>query len=183
MRPAESFVESPVRSLQTMLRVISEDDPHLPSLIPDGIYADTTETAVAAFQRQYGLPPTGITDQTTWEKIVEIYEAATIRVGKAQPIEIILDANKIFRYGDNGPYIYLLQSILIQLSEEYSTISQPKHSGTFDSNTVDALKEFQVLADLPVTGELDKVTWKALALQYALYTHNFYRKNNNVNVN
>ena len=66
MKPGESFVEQPIRSLQTMLRVIAEDDPRLPDLVPDGIYGQTTMQAVTAFQRLYGLPITGIADQNTW---------------------------------------------------------------------------------------------------------------------
>ena len=43
MRPPESFIEQPVRSLQTMLRVIAEDDPTFPTVVPDGIYEDTLD--------------------------------------------------------------------------------------------------------------------------------------------
>ena len=171
MRPPESFIEQPIRSLQTMLRVIAEDDNHLPTVVPDGIYGPETETAVSAFQRREGLPDTGITDQSTWEQIVKAYEPALIRVGKAQPIEIIMDAGQIYKRGDTGPYIYLLQSILIQLSQNYPTISAPNHNGILDTATSQALSAFQSLADLPVTGELDKITWKQIALQYALHAH------------
>ena len=73
MRPEESFVAQPIRSLQTMLRVIGEDDTTLPTVIPDGIYGQDTLTAVSAFQRRNGLPVTGITDQLTWEQIVAEY--------------------------------------------------------------------------------------------------------------
>ena len=38
MRPDSSFVEQPVRSLQTMLRVIAMDDSRYQNIIPDGIY-------------------------------------------------------------------------------------------------------------------------------------------------
>jgi len=85
MRPGESFIEQPVRSLQTMLRVLSEDDKRLPTIVPDGIYGPTTTNAVAAFQRREGLPSTGVTNQETWNAIVENYEPALIRIGKAQP--------------------------------------------------------------------------------------------------
>ena len=73
MRPEESFLEQPIRSLQTMLRVISEDDARFPSVIPDGIYGPATMNAITVFQRLYELPVTGITDQITWEKIVAAY--------------------------------------------------------------------------------------------------------------
>ncbi|MBQ6840040.1 MAG: peptidoglycan-binding protein [Oscillospiraceae bacterium] len=171
MRPTESFIEQPIRSLQTMLQIISEDDPRLPNVIPDGIYDAQTVTAVTAFQMREGLPQTGIADQTTWDRIVIAYEPALIRVGKAEPIEIIMDAGQVFRIGDSNPYIYLLQSILTQLSKDSPGITAPNHSGTFDGSTADALTEFQLLADLPATGELDKITWKHLVHQFTLNAH------------
>lgn len=168
MKPQESFVEQPIRSLQTMLRIIAEDDPRLPTLVPDGIYGPGTMNAVTAFQRLYGLPVTGITDQNTWDKIVEIYEPALIRVDKAEPIEILLEPGEVFRIGDSNAYIYLLQSILIQLSNDNPTIAPPEHNGVLDNPTSEALAAFQVLAGLPPTGEMDKITWKYLVKQFTL---------------
>ena len=66
MRPVESFVGQPIRSLQTMLRVIAQHDPAHPDIIPDGIYGPETVAAVSAFQQLHALPVTGITDQNTW---------------------------------------------------------------------------------------------------------------------
>ena len=175
MRPAESFVGQPIRSLQTMLRVIAEDDLTLPTVIPDGIYGQETITAVSAFQRRNGLPVTGITDQTTWESIVKAYDSAFINIGKAQPIEIIMDPGQIYRLGDSSPYIYLLQSMLVFLSLLHPNISTPSQSGVLDSPTAEALAGFQVLAGLPPTGELDKLTWKYLVDQFTL---NANRKDN-----
>ena len=83
MRPQESFVGQPIRSLQTMLRVLSEDDPSHPSVIPDGIYGQETINAVSHFQRRHGIPVTGVTDQNTWEAILAHYEEALIRVDEA----------------------------------------------------------------------------------------------------
>lgn len=168
MKPGESFVEQPIRSLQTMLRVIAEDDRRLPSLIPDGIYGPSTMNAVTAFQRLYGLPVTGITDQATWDQIVAIYEPALIRVDQAEPIEILMEPGQIFRIGDSNAYIYLLQSILTQLSNDNPNISAPDHNGVLDDPTSEALAAFQLLAGLPPTGELDKVTWKYLVKQFTL---------------
>ena len=168
MRPEESFIEQPIRSLQTMLRVIAEDDTRLPTVVPDGIYGPTTMNSVTAFQRMNNLPITGITDQNTWDKIVEVYEDALIRVGPAEYIEIIMDPGEVFRIGDSNAYIYLLQSILVQLSKNNPSISPPDHNGVLDNPTSEALAAFQLLAGLPLTGELDKITWKYLANQFAL---------------
>lgn len=171
MRPTDSFIDQPVRSLQTMLRVIAEDDKRLPTVIPDGIYGPETMQAVSAFQRNKGIPVTGIADQILWDAVADAYEDALIRVGPAQPIEIIMDPNQVFNLGDSSPYIYLLQSMLTQLSKDHATIPPPNHSGILDASTAEALTAFQILADLPPEGTLDKITWKHLVYQFTLNAH------------
>ena len=168
MRPAESFIEQPIRSLQTMLRVIAEDDNRLPTVVPDGIYGLSTMNAVSSFQRLYNLPITGITDQSTWDNVVAVYEPALVRIGKAEPIEIVIEPGGVYRKGDSNAYIYLLQSLLIQLSNDNPSIIRPEHNGVFDTPTSEALAAFQFLAGLPATGELDKITWKYLVKQFGL---------------
>ena len=168
MRPEESFVGQPVRSLQTMLRVIAEDDPSLPTVIPDGIYGPSTMIAVTAFQRREGIPVTGITDENTWDQIVAAYEPALIRVGKAEPIEILLEPGQVILIGESSPYIYLLQGMLAQLSKDHSDIQLPGMTGILDFDTSEALRGFQILSGLPNTGTLDRVTWKNLVRQFTL---------------
>jgi len=171
MRPNESFVGQPIRSLQTMLRVIAEIDDRQPSVIPDGIYGSNTVTAVSAFQRKSGLPVTGVTDQTTWEAIYAAYEEALIDIGEAEPLNIILNPGQIIRKGEKNPNIYLVQAILTVLSEAYASITPPAMSGILDIPTSNSLSSFQEMTLLPVTGELDKKTWKHLALHYPAATN------------
>lgn len=168
MRPEESFVGQPIRSLQTMLRVLASDDTSLPTVVPDGIYGQNTLTAVSAFQRRYGIPVTGVADQQTWDSITQAYDDALIRVDKAQPIEIILDPGEVLRLGDYSPYLYLLQSMLLYLSLSHPDIPEPPHNGMLDGATSRSISGFQYLAGLPETGELDKKTWKYLARQFTL---------------
>lgn len=168
MRPSESFIGQPIRSLQTMLRIIAQEDRRQPSLIPDGIYGSQTTAAVSAFQRNHGLPVTGVADQNTWEQIASAYEPALVRIGEAEPLQIILDPGHVIRRGDREPNIYVLQAILIVLSEVYGSITPPGMTGVLDDATSASLEAFQFLAGLPQTGELDKVTWKHLALHYPL---------------
>ena len=172
MRPAESFIAQPIRSLQTMLRVISQEDGRQPSLIPDGIYGNQTLQAVTAFQRNNGLPATGIADQTTWEAIVAAYEPAAVRLGPAQPLEIILEPGQVLRRGDKTPNVYVLQAVLQVLSDAYDSITPPTHSGILDDATFISIQSFQELTGLPQTGEADKITWKQLALHYPLASNN-----------
>ena len=168
MRPPESFVGQPVRSLQTMLRVISEHNGSVPTIIPDGLYGAETRDAVTTFQRNNGLPATGITDQETWEKIVEKYDDAIIYIGKAAPIEIIMDPNRVYVLGDRSPNLYLVQSILAYLSTLHEPIPEPSREGLLDDRTAASILSFQRLKDLPATGNLDRKTWQQLSKQYTL---------------
>lgn len=171
MRPEESFIEQPVRSLQTMLRILAEDDPQYPTVIPDGIYGPDTMQAVAAFQRKNGLAVTGVTDQQTWDLIVISAETARIRIEKAEPIEIVMNPGKEFQLGESSPYIYLLQSMLTQLSSDHPAIVAPGHSGILDEQTSTSISGFQELAALPITGKLDKITWKHIVRHFTLNAH------------
>lgn len=168
MRPLSSFVGQPIRSLQTMLRVIAEDDPTHARIVPDGIYGPETTAAVSTFQRKHGLPVTGITDQTTWETIVAVYTPALVRIDSAQSVDIILNPGQVIRRGERSPHMYLVQAMLKVLSEVYKSVAEPTQSGILDEPTADSLSTFQLLSGLPMTGNLDKHTWKHLALQYPL---------------
>lgn len=168
MRPGESFIEQPVRSLQTMLRVLAEDDTSLPTLIPDGIYGPATMIAVTAFQRKVGIPVTGIADESTWSRIVDAYEPTLVRVGKAEPIEILLEPGEVILIGQRNPYVFLLQGMLAQLSKDHDSIVLPGFDGVLGLDTSHSLKGFQKLAGLPTTGTLDRITWKHLVRQFTL---------------
>ena len=168
MRPEETFVSQPVRSLQQMLRTIREsDDRHL-QIIPDGIYGPKTLEAVSVFQRIHGLPVTGVTDQRTWETIAAVYEPALVDVDHAQPVEVILNTGESLGPGDESPYLFVAQSMLLVLARQYGSVTEPSHSGVLDEATAQSLASFQALAGLPQTGRLDKLTWKHLALHFPL---------------
>ena len=168
MRPEESFISQPIRSLQTMLRVIAENNPRHERIVPDGIYGPETVSAVSTFQRLHGLPVTGVADNATWDRIVGTYDEAIIEQDQAHPLWIVLNPGQIIRKGERHPNLYLVQAMLTVLSEYYESIAKPEFTGILDNSTADALSTFQELSGLPVSGNLDKHTWKHLALQYPL---------------
>ena len=107
MKPMESFVDQPIRSLQTMLRTIAAVVPGQKNVMPDGIYGSQTAEAVRSFQRRMGLNPTGVVDQATHELIVLEYELARIETEAAQMIPVTLDPGQIIRLGERHPLVYL----------------------------------------------------------------------------
>ena len=66
------------------------------------------------------------------------------------------------------PAMPTVQAILTVLSENYDSIARPEFTGILDNATSDALSTFQQITGLPMTGNLDKQTWKHLALHYPL---------------
>ena len=168
MKPQESFVDQPIRSLQTLLRTIARIEPGQMNVMPDGIYGSQTAAAVRSFQRRMGLNPTGVVDQNTHEHLVREFERAKIETEPAQPIRATLEPGQVLRRGEKHPALYLVQSMLTVLHDLVPAISAPTHSGILDPQTADALTSFQTYAALPPTGELDKRTGRDLALHFAL---------------
>ena len=170
MRPPKSFISQPIRSLQTMLRVLSMHDGTDCTLIPDGIYGPETLQTVSAFQRSHGIPVTGITDQPTWEAIVAAYEPALVEQTKAHPVTVVWNPGQTLRPGDSHPLLPVIQGMLLVLSRAYKSVGEPGITGVLDGPTADALSSFQSLSGLPMTGAADRMTWKHLALHYPLAT-------------
>lgn len=168
MRQPESFVGQPIRSLQTMLQVIARNDESYADLIPDGIYGPETMQAVAVFQRKHLLPVTGITDLATWEAIVPVFDMSLANQDTAAPIEVVWNPGIVILCGKFHPNLFLAQGMLAVLSDVYHSVSKPSLTGVLDNITADSLASFQMLAGLPITGNLDRVTWTHLSSQYPL---------------
>ncbi len=64
--------------LQTYLNRIAETYPAIPTVTVDGVFGDATETAVIAFQREFGLSPNGFVGPITWDRIASVYEDLTV---------------------------------------------------------------------------------------------------------
>ena len=182
MRPPESFIGQPVRSLQTMLQILVHAGHKLPVVIPDGIYGRNTVAAITAFQRQNNLPITGITDLDTWEAIVAAYQTALIEVEKPPYIEVPLPSGMVFGYGDSSPYLYLVQGMLTVLSNGYLDCDPIPPSGVIDTATSNALRSFQTLAGINTTGALDRTTWKHLTKQFTLEANRQSRANKHTGI-
>lgn len=162
----QNFYNKPVRSLQTMLRSLAHTDENYRSVIPDGVYGPETHSAVSTFQRKHALPVTGIVNHETWEHIVTAYNISLIDTDPAWPIITDIAVGEVFRKGDQHPYVFLIQSMLGTISEVYHAISKPEITGIMDDPSVISVSEFQVLNDLPMTGNVDKRTWKHLTIHY-----------------
>lgn len=168
MKPKETFLGKPIRSLQTMLRVLAESVEEYKALIPDGIYGPDTMEAVRIFQKRHQLPITGVTDQETWDRIAHEYGKALVEVTPPPALAVLLNPCQTITYGERNPAVYLAQVILLIMADKYNCLEAPEITGMLDLATRDAISAFQQISGLPPTGNLDRHTWKHLALHFPL---------------
>ena len=122
MNTPSNYVGQPIRSLQTMLRTLAHADETLLKLVPDGIYGPNTVQAVREFQRQNGLPVTGETDNTTWNKLVAIYTVQSPSVLPAAPVAVRWTPNRVLAAGSRNSHLFLIQSMLQSLARFYANV-------------------------------------------------------------
>ena len=154
-------------NLQKYLRQLSYFDSEIPFIPIDGNKGSTTTDALRAYQARRGLPVTGVADQETWEALYEDYlisleEEAPPAGFSPFPSEPKDYALKI---GDEGFAVSAVQHMLEEISV-FFPITPIAITGIYDDATRDAVSEVQVRYLLPVTGEVDKLTWNALVRLY-----------------
>ena len=166
LQQEDFYVGRAVTSLQTMLRVIAAQAEGLPTLIPDGIYGPETAAAVTAFQRQAGLPATGVTDYPTWKAIRTAYARALVEVSPAAPLEIVMGPHQTINPGSDNLHVLLIQAMLHNLHEVYGSLPGCSLSGVCDGETTAALRALQRCCGRPESGILDKELWQLLTGLY-----------------
>ena len=170
----DPVTNAPIESLQRMLRAISFVDPNIPRVIPDGIYGASTEAAVAAFQREHGLPVASVADEPTFRAIARAYNPRTEQLIAAHAPVILFPASLVISGGQFHPYVYLAQAMFLALRQEFPSILNAAVTGTLDSNTAENFRRIQSLSGLDETGHLDKTSWNRLSdLFRVLFDRNF----------
>ncbi|MGN0447588.1 MAG: peptidoglycan-binding protein [Acutalibacteraceae bacterium] len=158
-----------VVSLQYFLAILAFFNSYQPPVTIDGIYGTQTRDAVSAFQRDKGLPITGAVDQRTWESIYAAYKGV---VDYLEMEKIVLSVatepypGVVLRRGDVGPSVFTFKTYLNFIASYFYDISQVPENSVFDPRTQIAVREFQRIFSLPVTGQVNEQTWNTIADTY-----------------
>lgn len=169
MRSPEAYLNNPILSLQTMLRQISDHDSRILPVVPDGLYGTSTYASVRSFQEAYGLPVTGEADYQSWAAIVEVHER--ILPERMQPrTEPYWFPGQSVQPGQKNVHLYLVQAMLLALSQYYSELEATPVDGVLGPATQRGLQWVQAKAALPETGDLNTLTWHALNSLYRVTT-------------
>ena len=164
----EDYINRPVRSLQTMLRVLSTIFPALLNVNPDGIYGDATCAAVAAFQTFSGLTATGIAETETWNALAGCYLRHAPSVLPPEPLRIVLQPGQTIAPGERNLHVYLVQAMLQALGQCYANSDPPAVTGILDASTQRAVRKLQSLFGHEQTGVIDHRFWAYLTRLYTL---------------
>lgn len=155
------------RNLQSYLRMLAYHDSSIPFVPIDGNSGSATTEAIRVFQASRGLPATGVADQQTWEAIYAEYLIAL--EAEAPPMRFspfpTVPADFTLSAGDEGFAVAAVQYMLGEISV-FFPIKEIKPDGSYNDVTRDAVSELQARYLLPITGDVDKLTWNALVRLY-----------------
>jgi peptidoglycan hydrolase-like protein with peptidoglycan-binding domain len=114
-----------------------------------GVYDAATVDAVKGFQAKRGLDATGRLDRGTWHRLV----AMTEQPSHDAMFNVLHPGPTLWGPGDHGSDVRALQARLAQLAWYFGDVT-----GTYDTDTVTAVKGFQAKRQIPVTGDVDQRT-------------------------
>ena len=153
-----------VEILQYYLRFVSAFENNVPRIAVSGSFDEATRVALEAFQRNYGLEPTGRADLATREALYDVYTGLADSIPDLAFSYIALPyPGVILRPSDEGGDVAYVQENINVLADYFEDIPKVTVSGFYSDETQNAVRAFQRVFELPVTGNVGAATWKALA--------------------
>ena len=163
--------QAAVRNLQRYLRRLSFEDPRIPRVPIDGVFDTATAEALRAFQSAYGLPESGRADRVTWERLFEEFRRVERQNDRTPVLHLFptAPADYVLRRGEESITVSFLQLLLQELRVIYESLEEEAITGIFDEITERNIRRIQERALLPVTGEVDLVTWNRILRDFSHY--------------
>jgi peptidoglycan hydrolase-like protein with peptidoglycan-binding domain len=127
-----------------------------------GAYDDATATAVKGFQGKHGLKATGVVDRRTWSRLLSMTERPT----HDAMFNVLHPGTALLGSGDEGTDVRALQARLKQIDWYFGDVT-----GSYDGQTVTAVKGFQAKRAIPVTGVVDQRTLDRLTAMTTTPSH------------
>ncbi len=161
-----------VRTIQLELNRIARNYPAIPRIVPaNGIYGESTVTAVRTFQQVFGLPVTGTVDKATWYQIKYIFTAVkrlaeVTSEGLTQSeIENLWETE--LSIGDYGQNVRSLNYFLNAISYFNPEIPTVNSGGVFNEAVENQVKAFERFYGLNPDGIVDLRTWQLISRIYS----------------
>lgn len=165
-----------VAGFQYFLLLISQYRDEIPEVAVTGVYDEQTRAAVEAFQRQSGLPVTGVVTLADWNKIYLAYAGIIDSLPDSQFEEASLPFPGVpLRQGSTGEDVRILQGYLNTISQVIDEIPPVEADGEFGPATEAAVIAFQEYRGITPDGNVGAVTWEAIGELYDDIVRGYYR--------
>ncbi|MBQ7309197.1 MAG: peptidoglycan-binding protein [Clostridia bacterium] len=156
-----------VELIQYFLTTISTFNEVIPDPGYSGVFDERTRNSVLAFQRFYGLPPTGTITDATWNYLYDDYLGIVRSLTPEQiGTAVIPFPGNFLRLGSTGDDVFLLQEFINTAAAVYPSIPEIPVTGVFDEATRDAVYAVEETFGYPVNGIVGAVVWNELANIY-----------------
>lgn len=156
-----------VMCVQYMLNVVAFYDRTQPCFLSiDGIFDKQSERAITTFQKQYGIALTGLVDEVTYTRLLEVSNTYWLLLeGKEKRVAY---PDQLSFLGVQSKYVKDIQKALNTIGSKYSSFLPLIEDGCFNQDTKHNVKIFQSFVGLDKDGIVAKQTWDALFM-YARY--------------
>ena len=168
------FERDAILNTQTYLRHLAFHDERLGkqgSVPLDGIWDSATRDALIKFQETRGLPVTGTVDRATWDILKEAYDNSVAQNSPPAMLSLFprYPQGFVIKKGDRGYLVSTVQHLLRELERLYyfDGISV-EPNGVYDETTAKLVSDFQKRNNILATGNVDRETWDAMAVQHNL---------------
>lgn len=165
----EPLTGQPVWDLQQMLLTISQEYPQIPTLIPDGRFGELTLEAVMIFQRDFGLPVTGVVDNATWDAITRQYRRTMERIGPPIELRVLSSGLHAIQPGEYQEQVAVIQAMFNSLARVLVGFKPVAGDGINQDTTQENVRYLQSRSGAEPTGIIDRSTWSDLARLYHLF--------------
>ncbi|MDO5560648.1 MAG: peptidoglycan-binding protein [Oscillospiraceae bacterium] len=160
-----------VKIIQTELNRIGDNYPAIPKIDQtDGIFSVQTENAVRKFQEIFDLPQTGTVDKATWYSIKRYYSGVKKLTDLLSEgisyFEAQVPFSSALSQGMTGEPVRIIQYYLNVIGYFNPNLNQLPLDAVFGPATENAVRDFQELYGLPVTGVVDRATWERITAVY-----------------
>ena len=156
---------------QIRLNRIAANFPAIPKITPtNGIYNESTERSVRAFQEIFDLSPDGIVGRGTWYRILYIYNGVK-RLSELNSEgltlgEIPTEYPEELAEGSQGAAVRVLQYFLSYVAQYVGAVIPVAVDGVFGPKTRASVESFQRTYGLPIDGIVGEITWNLLYNTY-----------------
>ncbi|MBE6786863.1 MAG: spore cortex-lytic protein [Ruminococcaceae bacterium] len=162
----------PVTTLQYYLSIIAYFNGALEPVPRSNYFGPETVAAVERFQEFYGLDVTGVVDTQTWNTISRVYTETVASLPSGyEGSNAKLYPGFFLTPGMRNDSVRDLQTYLSLIAQNIPEIPNVSVTGFYGDQTENAVRTFQELFSLPVSGAVGPTTWATIANQYDFFNN------------